>query len=48
MIDKGHWELVGATGQFADMRGVGSLLLEFVSKTDRRYLLEGDIAPPPG
>lgn len=48
VIDKGHWELVGGTGQFAEMRGVGSLLLEFVSDTDRRYLLEGDIAPPPG
>jgi hypothetical protein len=47
VIDNGHWELVGGTGQFASMRGVGTLLLEFVSKTDRRYLLEGDISPAP-
>ena len=47
VIDRGHWELAGGTGQFADKRGVGSLLLEFVSDTDRRYLLEGDIAPAP-
>ncbi|WP_147274868.1 hypothetical protein [Ferruginivarius sediminum] len=45
VVDKGHWELTGGTGQFASMRGVGSLLLEFVNETDRRYLLEGDISP---
>jgi len=47
VIDNGYWELTGGTGQFAAMRGVGTLLLEFVSKTDRRYLLEGDISPAP-
>jgi hypothetical protein len=47
VIDNGYWELAGGTGQFADMRGVGTLLLEFVSKTDRRYVLEGDISPAP-
>jgi hypothetical protein len=47
IIDNGHWELAGGTGQFASMRGVGTLLLEFVSKTERRYLLEGDISPRP-
>ena len=47
VIDNGHWELAGGTGKFASMRGVGTLLLEFVSKTDRRYLLEGDISPAP-
>ncbi len=47
VIDNGYWELTGGTGQFASLRGVGTLLLEFVSKTDRRYFLEGDISPAP-
>lgn len=47
IIDNGHWELAGGTGKFASMRGVGTLLLEFPSKTDRRYILEGDISPAP-
>lgn len=47
VIDNGYWELTGGTGQFASQRGVGTLLLEFVSKADRRYVLEGDISPTP-
>jgi hypothetical protein len=47
VIDNGYWELAGGTGQFATKRGVGTMLLEFVSKTDRRYVLEGDISPAP-
>jgi hypothetical protein len=47
VIDNGYWELAGGTGQFENMRGVGTLLLEFVSKTDRRFLLEGDLSPAP-
>jgi hypothetical protein len=45
VINNGHWELAGGTGQFAEKRGVGTLLLEFPSKTERRYVLEGDISP---
>lgn len=47
VVNNGHWELTGGTGQFADKRGVGALRLEFVSKTDRRFVLEGDISPAP-
>lgn len=47
VIDNGYWELAGGTGQFANKRGVGTLLLEFVSKTDRRYVLDGNISPAP-
>lgn len=47
VINSGSWELTGGTGQFATMRGVGTMRLEFVSKTDRRFVLEGDISPPP-
>ncbi len=46
-INNGYWELAGGTGQFAGMRGVGTMLIEFPSKTERRYLLEGDISPSP-
>ena len=47
IINNGYWELTGGTGQFATMRGVGTMLLEFVSKTDRRFVLEGDISSAP-
>jgi len=47
IIDNGYWELAGGTGQFASMRGVGTLQLEFVSKADRRDILEGGISAAP-
>jgi hypothetical protein len=47
VIDNGYWELTGGTGQFATLRGVGTLLRERVSKTNRRYVLQGDISPAP-
>ncbi len=43
----GQWELIGGTGQFANLRGVGTMRIEFVSKTDRRYIFEGDLSPAP-
>jgi hypothetical protein len=46
-INNGYWELTGGTGQFAAMRGVGTMLIEFLNKTERRYILEGDISPAP-
>lgn len=47
VINSGYWELAGGTGRFATLRGVGTLLLEFVSKTDRRFVLNGDLSPAP-
>lgn len=47
VVNNGLWELTGGTGQFAEMRGVGTLRLEFVSDTDRRFVLEGDLSPAP-
>ena len=47
VVNSGHWELAGGTGQFATQRGVGSLRIEFPSKTERRYILTGDISPAP-
>jgi len=47
VINSGYWELAGGTGPFAGQRGVGTIVLEFVSKTDRRFVLNGDISPAP-
>lgn len=47
LVNDGLWELAGGTGDFVTLRGVGSLKIEFPSKTERRYILEGDIAPAP-
>lgn len=47
VVNGGHWELAGGTGQFAAQRGVGALRIEFPSRTERRYILTGDISPVP-
>mgnify|MGYP003700556215 FL=1 len=47
VVNAGTWEIIGGTGRFADQRGVGSLRIEFPSKTERRYIFEGDISPSP-
>ena len=46
-INGGYWELSGGTGAFATLRGVGTMLIEFLNKTERRYVLEGDLSPAP-
>ncbi len=45
--DFGFWELVSGTGQFADKRGVGTLEIKPVTKTDRKFILHGEIGPKP-
>lgn len=47
VINSGHWEITAGTGKFENVRGVGALRLEFLNKTDRRFVLEGDISPKP-
>lgn len=47
LVNAGYWELVSGTGQFKEMTGVGRLTLEIVSKTDRLFVLEGDIGSRP-
>ena len=47
LANAGHWELAGGTGQFATLRGVGTMAIQVPSKTERRYILEGEIAPVP-
>jgi hypothetical protein len=47
LVDYGFWELTSGTGQFKDMRGVGTLEIKGVSPTDRKFILEGEISPKP-
>ncbi|WP_340119180.1 hypothetical protein [Pelagibius sp. 7325] len=47
VANSGLWELAGGTGRFAAQRGTGSLTIGFPSKTERRYVLTGDISPVP-
>lgn len=47
VVNGGTWEIIGGTGQFDDKRGVGLMQIEFPSKTERRYILEGNISPKP-
>ena len=41
--DYGFWELASGTGQFAGKRGVGTLEIQPVTKTDRKFILNGEI-----
>lgn len=47
LLDYGHWEMVGGSGKFAGMKGVGSLQIKAASKTDRRFILDGDLVAAP-
>lgn len=47
LFDNGFWELVSGTGQFAGQAGVGSLIIKPAAKTDRLFILEGEIGPKP-
>lgn len=45
LLDNGVWELVGGTGAFKGMKGAGTLHIKPVTNTDRRFILEGELAP---
>jgi len=45
LLDNGFWEIAGATGSLAGLSGAGTLHIKAVSPTDRRYILDGDLAP---
>lgn len=47
LADYGFWELVSGTGAFAEMHGVGTLQIKAVTKTDRKYILTGEVGPKP-
>jgi len=44
LLDNGFWEIAGATGGLTGLSGAGTLHIKAVSPTDRRYILDGDIA----
>lgn len=44
LLDYGHWEVAGATGKLAGLKGVGTMTIKAASKTDRRFTLVGDLA----
>lgn len=43
----GYWELVSGTGQFENIKGVGTLTIKPASKTDRLFTLNGELGPRP-
>ena len=47
MLGYGQWEVAGGTGTFAGMKGVGTLRIKLASKTERRFILQGDLVPAP-
>lgn len=47
LLDNGVWELAGGTGKFATMKGAGSLNIKPASKTDRRFILQGELVASP-
>ena len=47
LANSGFWKLVSGTGQFKGMTGVGTLTIKFPSKTDRIYILDGELNPLP-
>jgi len=45
LLDNGFWEVVGGTGRFEGLKGAGTLHIKPVTKTDRRFILEGELFP---
>ncbi len=46
LFDNGFWELVSGTGQFAEKRGVGSLVIKPAGGPNL-FILEGEVADKP-
>lgn len=44
LLDNGFWEIAGSTGSLAGLVGAGTLHIKAVNPTDRRFILEGDLA----
>lgn len=45
LVDYGFWEIVGGTGRFAGLKGIGSMQIKAVTKTDRLFSFQGEIEP---
>lgn len=48
LINNGLWEVVGGTGGFKGLQGAGKLQIKFPSKTERNYVLEGELVAGKG
>jgi hypothetical protein len=44
LLDNGYWQIVSGTGSLKDLVGAGTLHLKAVSPTDRRFILDGEVA----
>lgn len=47
LLDNGFWEIAGGTGKFAKLKGAGTLHIKPASPTDRRFILDGEVASAP-
>lgn len=47
LFDNGFWELVNGTGQFANQRGVGSLIIKPAGGPKRLFIIDGEVRPAP-
>lgn len=47
LLDNGFWEVVGGTERFAELVGAGTLHIKPVNRTDRRFILKGDLRQRP-
>lgn len=43
LLDNGVWEVTSGTGKFAGLKGAGTLHIKPVTKTDRRFILAGEV-----
>jgi len=43
LLGNGVWQVVGATGKLANLKGAGSFRLQFPSATERRFVMEGEL-----
>jgi hypothetical protein len=49
LLDGGMWEIVGASGRFAGLRGAGTLRIRQLSPTERKFSIDGEmVALSPG
>ncbi len=44
LLDNGVWEIAGGTGGLANLVGAGTMHIRAVSPTDRRFILDGEVA----
>jgi hypothetical protein len=44
LLDNGIWQVVGGTGRWEKLKGAGTFRLRFPGPTDRRFVMEGELA----